>query len=113
MPCSISASTWFAVTTRGLEIILPLPSLSSAVISRFRNFVAALLNSMSENCPACAPVSVGVAGRLIMLACGKLGIGLVSMLVLVAAFTFARPVAVETGDVTPPPTLNRGRPPKN
>ena len=30
VPCSISASTWFAVTTRGLEMILPLPSLSSA-----------------------------------------------------------------------------------
>ena len=91
MPCSISASTWFAVTTRGLEMILPLPSLSSAVISRFRNFVAALLNSTSENWPACAPLSTGVAGRLIMFAAGNAGSGCVSMLVLVAPVTFARP----------------------
>ena len=36
VPCSITASTWSAVSTRGLEMVLPLPSASSAEISRFR-----------------------------------------------------------------------------
>src|SRR6266478_7713689 len=34
VPCSISASTWSAVSTRGLAMILPLPSASSAESSR-------------------------------------------------------------------------------
>ena len=36
VPCSIVASTLSAVITRGLEMILPLPSACSAESSRFR-----------------------------------------------------------------------------
>ena len=59
VPCSMVASTWSAVMTRGLEMILPLPSACSAVSSRFRNFVAASLNSTIENAPGLAPASPG------------------------------------------------------
>jgi hypothetical protein len=45
VPCSISALVWSAVTTRGLETILPLPSASSADSSRLRKRLAAELNS--------------------------------------------------------------------
>ena len=45
VPCSISALTWSAVTTRGLETILPLPSASRAEISRFKKRLAVALNS--------------------------------------------------------------------
>src|SRR6266850_568442 len=52
VPCSISASTWSAVSTRGLEMILPLPSASSAEISTLRIRDSEALNSTKENCPA-------------------------------------------------------------
>ncbi len=63
MPCSINASTWSAVTTRGLDTILPLPSSSRAVSSRFRNWVLALLNRIREKAPTWA-VPMPAAGRL-------------------------------------------------
>jgi hypothetical protein len=44
-PCSITAATLSSVTTRGLEMILPLPSASSADSSRFRKRFAAAENS--------------------------------------------------------------------
>src|ERR1051326_3868674 len=52
VPCSINASAWLAVSTRGLAMILPLPSDSSAEISRLRNRVRALLNSRKLSDPA-------------------------------------------------------------
>jgi type IV pilus assembly protein PilQ len=55
------ASTWLAVITRGLETTLPLPSASSAVISKSRNLVYFELNNAKLKFAA-VPV-LGVAGR--------------------------------------------------
>src|SRR3954464_9700482 len=49
------ASTWSAVSTRGLAMILPLPSASRALISRFRKRVSCVLKRMKENWPALKP----------------------------------------------------------
>src|SRR5512134_1260662 len=59
VPCSMVASTWSPVMTRGLEMILPLPSACSAVSSRLRNFDEPSRNSDSENAPGFAPASPG------------------------------------------------------
>ncbi|MNC86050.1 hypothetical protein D3C83_16770 [compost metagenome] len=49
VPCSMVASTWSEVITRGLETILPLPSACSALNSRSTNFVRLGLNRIIEN----------------------------------------------------------------
>src|SRR3974390_852551 len=59
----MAASVWFAVTTRGLEMILPLPSDSRALSSKFRKRVMPALNSDKANDPGCAFVVVRVAGK--------------------------------------------------
>src|SRR6266850_2945057 len=64
VPCSIVASTLSAVMTRGLEMILPLPSACRAVISRLRNFDIASFIRISENCPGSTPPRPG-AGMLV------------------------------------------------
>src|SRR3954453_2860049 len=69
-PCSMIASTLSAVMTRGLEMILPLPSDCSAVISRFKKRVAAVLNKVSAKAPAALPAIAG-AGRLTLYESGK------------------------------------------
>src|ERR1700722_14745302 len=66
VPCSIIASVLSAVTTRGLEITLPLLSASSAESSRLRNCVAMLLNNTSDRAPGLAP-PIPTAGRLTLL----------------------------------------------
>src|SRR3974390_2790898 len=62
----MAASVWFAVTTRGLEMILPLPSDSRALSSKFRKRVMPALNSDKANDPGCA---FGVVRR----GCGRSG----------------------------------------
>ena len=60
----MSAFTWSAVMTRGLETILPLPSASSADSSRFRKRLAAEPNSDSAKVAALAPPRLlALAGR--------------------------------------------------
>ena len=63
VPCSIIASTLSAVMTRGLDMILPLPSACNAEISRLRNLVNAEFISIRENCPDATPPRPG-AGML-------------------------------------------------
>ena len=63
MPCSISAIALSAVITRGLEMILPVPSASSADSSRFRKRLAADENRLTARLPAAAPL-MAPAGRL-------------------------------------------------
>ena len=59
------ALVWSAVTTRGLEMMLPLPSASSADSSRFRNRLAVAPNNDSAKVAALAPPkAVVLAGRL-------------------------------------------------
>ena len=62
-PCSISAFCWSAVTTRGLDTTLPLPSASSAEISRFRKRLDAAPNS--DSAKVAAIEAVGAGGRQI------------------------------------------------
>src|SRR6185295_6626762 len=64
VPCSISASTWLAVITRGLEMILPLPSASRAVSSRLMNRFRPALKSVKANDPA-VKLFRPAAGRLV------------------------------------------------
>ncbi|MNO09635.1 hypothetical protein D3C81_2329350 [compost metagenome] len=52
-----------AVTTRGLEMILPLPSASSADSSSARKRVAALLNRLTATLAGLVPL-IEAAGRL-------------------------------------------------
>jgi hypothetical protein len=56
--------TWSAVTTRGLETILPLPSASSADSSRFRKRLAAALNSDSAKVAAALPAQADVGRQV-------------------------------------------------
>ena len=64
VPCSIVASIWSAVMTRGLEMILPLPSACSAETSRFRKRVRLVVEQQDhENTPGLRSGEAG-AGRL-------------------------------------------------
>ena len=59
VPCSISASTWSAVSTRGLEMILPLPSASSAESSRLRKRVSGAVEQDERELPGGEGVQAG------------------------------------------------------
>src|SRR3972149_5002526 len=74
VPCSIVASTWSAVITRGLEMILPLPSACNADTSRLRKRDNASLNKITENTPGTLPARQP-AGRLTPGVWLKVGIG--------------------------------------
>src|SRR6185312_1683788 len=63
VPCSMMALVWSAVTTRGLDTTLPLPSDSSAEISRFSILDTLELNSEIAKAPG-ELLSFDVAGKL-------------------------------------------------
>jgi hypothetical protein len=69
-PCSMLAFCWSAVTTRGLDTILPLPSDSIADSSRFRNRLAAALNRTAQRGRRRAQPAV-LAGRFTNCESGK------------------------------------------
>src|SRR5262245_42161169 len=71
VPCSMIASWLFAVMTRGLEMILPLPSASSAESSRVSAPVRRLVMSSARG-PAAAALPTGAAGRFTLRFCGDL-----------------------------------------
>src|SRR6185295_16900033 len=70
-PCSISAFCWSAVMTRGLETTLPLPSASSAEISRLRKRFDDAPNNDSAKLAGSKPLAP-VAGRLTKVVSAKL-----------------------------------------
>ncbi|MNY02004.1 hypothetical protein D3C86_1345580 [compost metagenome] len=63
VPCSISALMLLAVTTRGLEMILPLPSASSADSSSARKRPAPALKMLNATDAGFVPL-IAAAGRL-------------------------------------------------
>ena len=60
------ALTLLLVTTRGFEIILPLPSVSSALISKLMKRLMPELNKLTAKLAGSTPVAAN-AGKLIML----------------------------------------------
>src|SRR5882672_12072030 len=67
----MSASTLFAVMTRGLDMILPLPSASRAESSRLSAPVRRLVIRRASD-PAAAAFPTGAAGRFTLRFCGVL-----------------------------------------